>query len=160
MVEKYVPLSRHKPKRRLFLAGQAIMDVNDPNSAVNVLVGKGPMAAAMTRWTLGESVWGNKKRGLFLDSLDPPPDDVWEIRVTAPRPQVRILGCFADPDTLVLFCMHSRSYLGKKGSAAWIAAMGTCSTNWATLFPNDPPFRGKTIHDYVTENCDDFPVKF
>jgi hypothetical protein len=48
--------------------------------------------------------------------------------------------------------------LGNKGSPQWRAAMDACAQKWNELFPGVPPFSGKTIHDYVTENCDDFTI--
>jgi len=157
-LRRYVPRGRHPPKRRLYLAGPAMKDFDDPSSAVNLLVRKGFVEAALTRWTTGGLVWGDKKKGRFLDRLCPPPPEIWEMRVTEPTVQARLFGRFAEPDTLILTNFHTRSYLGAKGSQAWIAAMNNCAQVWDALLPNHPPFSGSTIHDYVTENCDDFPI--
>jgi hypothetical protein len=129
-------------------------DFDDPNSAVNLLVGKGYVAASMTRWVSGGLVYGDHRRGRFLDRLSAPPPEVWEIRVTEPNVQARLIGRFAEPDTLVLTRFHTRAYLGKKGSAAWNRAMTECVQTWDAVLGNIPPFAGPTIHDYVTENCD------
>jgi len=153
----FKPESRYPPKRRLYLAEAARKDYEDPSSAVNSLVGRGFIRSAMTRWTLGQRVFGNKKRGLFLDRLDPPPPEIWEIRVTEPTVQARLLGRFAEPDTLVLTKFYTRGLLGNKGSAGWVDAMTQCERTWKDLF-GDELFVGKNIHDYVTENCDDFPI--
>ena len=80
-------LSRYTPrsgtaKRRLYLAAPALRDLNDASSATNILVGRGFIEAALTRWTSGGRVYGNKRRGLFLDRLCPPPPEIWDIRVT------------------------------------------------------------------------------
>jgi hypothetical protein len=152
------PVSRHPAQRRLYLAEQALRDLNDRGSAVNMLVGAGAIEAAMARWVLGGLVYGNALRGLFLDRLEPPPPEVWEIRVVEHNPQARLFGRFAEQDTLVLTAFHTRGHLGKKASRAWTDAMTTCVRSWERLFPRMPPFSGQTIHDYVSENCHDFPI--
>jgi hypothetical protein len=152
------PVSRNPARRRLYLAEQAIRDFNDRGSAVNMLVGAGAIEAAMTRWVLGGLVYGNGKRGLFLDRLDPPPAEVWEIRVIEHNPQARLFGRFAEQDTLVLTAFHTRGHLGKKFSLAWLDAMTVCVASWERLFPGMPPFSRNTIHEYVSENCHDFPI--
>ncbi|HKT19053.1 MAG TPA: hypothetical protein VJR47_13485 [Stellaceae bacterium] len=139
------------------MAQEAYKDFTDTSSAVNLLVGKGFVEAALTRWTSGGRVYGNARRGLFLDRLDPPPSEIWEIRVTSPIVQARLLGRFAEPDTLILTKFYTRQHLGKKSSTAWKNAMKECEETWKSLF-EEAPFAGTTIHDYVTENCDDFPI--
>jgi hypothetical protein len=112
----------------------------------------------MTRWVSGGLVYGNNRRGLFLDRLQAPPPEIWEIRVTEPAVQARLIGRFAEPDTLILTKFHTRSYLGKKGSAAWNAATAACVQEWTETFGGHTPFTGATIGHYVTENCDGFPL--
>ena len=75
-------------------------DFDDPNSAVNLLVGKGFVAGAMTRWVSRGWVYGNNRRGLFLDRLQAPPSEIWEIRVTEPAVQARLLGVLLNPTRL------------------------------------------------------------
>lgn len=133
-------------------------DFDDPASAVNLLVGKGYIAAAMTRWVSGGLVYGDQRRGRYLDRLSAPPPEVWEIRVTEPAVQAQLFGRFAEPDTLILTKFHTRSYLGKKSSAAWNGAMVTCVQTWEATLPGLPPHTAASIHDYVTENCDAFPL--
>src|SRR5262245_53819111 len=83
LLVRYEPRGQRRPRRRLFLAPDAQKDLANQTSATNMLVGKGFIVAALDRWTLGNRVYG-KARGEFLDRLDPPPPDVWEIRVTEP----------------------------------------------------------------------------
>lgn len=156
-------LTRYTPRsgvarRRLYLSREAKDDLTSPSSATNLLAGKGYVLAALDRWAEGRLVHGNGKRGLFLDRLDPPPPEIWEIRVVEPRPQVRLFGRFAEPDTLILTKFHTRPYLGAKGSAAWAAAMKQCCDCWDTMFPAPPFIHPHDIRAYVTENCDDFPI--
>jgi hypothetical protein len=158
MLRRYVPKGRHPPRRRLYLAGMAMKDFDDSSSVVNLLVGKGFIEASLTRWASGGLIWGDKKRGRFLDRLCPPPPEIWEIRVTEPVVQARLFGRFAEPDTLILTGFHTRSHLRDKGSQTWKDAMTNCANAWEGLFSTLPPFSGPDIHAYVTENCDDFPI--
>jgi hypothetical protein len=134
-------------------------EFDDANSATNLLCGRGYIEAALAKWTLGERVHSDGKKGRFLKDLEPPPPEVWEIRVTEPSVQARLVGRFAEPNTLILVKFYTRQLLGDKGSQGWKRAMENCETQWNKLFPNHAPFSGQSIGDYVTENCDDFPIK-
>jgi hypothetical protein len=149
-----------KPRRRLYLTMEARRDLFDPTSAVNLLSWnkkstRGCIEADLDLWVLGGRVYLNE-RARFLCRLWPPPPEIWEVRVTEPRPQVRLFGRFIEPDTLILTKFHLRDQLGKRESRVWITAMRDCERKWAALFPATPPFSASTIHRYVTENCDDF----
>jgi hypothetical protein len=156
----FVPESRKPPRRRLYLAKPAMQDYDNLSSATNVLVGKGYIKAALTRWTLGDRIYSsNGAKGGFLKDLDPPPPEVWEIRVTEPVAQARLFGRFAAPDTIVLTKFYTRRLLGNKRSPEWSRAVAQCVNCWNSLFGDLPPFAAKTISEYVTENCDDFPIR-
>ena len=154
---RFVPHTRQPPKRRLYLTAAALKDLNDPNSAVNLLVGRAYILSSLTRWTSGGRVFGDKRRAKFLARLSAPPPEIWEIRVTEPNVQARLFGRFADKDTLVLTKFHTRGVLGNKGPK-WIAAMQDCEKSWSDLFGVTPPHSGTTVHDYITENYDVFPI--
>lgn len=154
---RYMPRASRPPKRRLFLCPDAHKDLTDPTSATNMLVGKGYILAALDRWTLGDKIYGSK-RGEFLDRLEPPPPEVWEVRVTPPRIQARLFGRFAEPDTLILTKFHTRDLLGDRGSQGWKQAMAHCEQCWNTHFAGISHFAATNIHAYVTENCDDYPI--
>jgi hypothetical protein len=154
----FVPHIRQPARRRLYLAQPAITDLTNPESATNILSGRGYIEAALTRWTSGGRVFGDARRGRFLFRLEPPPPEIWEIRVTEPVVQSRLLGRFAEPDTLILTKFYTRRLLGEKGSPEWAAGMTTCQGIWNELFPSIDPFSAESIHNYVTDNCDDFPI--
>jgi hypothetical protein len=155
---RYVPCSGSSPRRRLYLTQAALKDFTDRTSAVNLLVGRGCVQAALDRWTLGNLIYGDKRGGRFLKRLEAPPPEIWEIRVTEPIVQARLLGRFAEPDTLILTRFYTRPMLGNKGSQAWAVAMNECATIWANTFGTVAPHQGTVIGDYVTENCDAFPI--
>jgi len=157
----FMPRSRKPAKRCLFMTKDAATKYQDMNSAVNSLVGKGYVDAAFAKWVLGDRIHndGTKtKRGRFLKKLSEPPPEIWEIRVTDPVPQCRILGRFAAPDVLIVTGFYTRPYLGKKGSAAWVSAINECVDGWRKLFSEAAPFSALSIHGYVTENCDDISL--
>lgn len=158
ILRPFSPVSRKLPRRRLFLTAQAQKDFDDPHSAVNSLVGKGYVEAAMTRWVLGERLYGTNKRGTFLDRLEKPPPEIWEIRVTEPIAQGRLFGRLAERDTLILTNFHTRGFLGKKGSHGWRTALDTCVSQWNGAFGIIPPLTGSIIDEYVSENFDNFPL--
>ena len=154
----YLPKSRNPPRRRLYMTRKAGDDLLNPRSASNLLSGRAPIQAALEHWTRGDRVFGSKRGGGFLKRLEPPPDEIWEIRVTNPVVQSRLFGRFAEPDTLILCSFYTRNFLGKRNSKNWQIAMKECERLWDDLFGKTRPFCGFYISDYVTENCDDFPI--
>jgi hypothetical protein len=163
-LRRYVPRSRHPTRRCLFLTESAVRDLEDPNSATNILDVRGFIEGAMAHWVLGGRVYKDDRgNARFLKRLDPPPPEIWEIRVTEPRVQARLFGRFAEPDTLVLTRFHGRGVLKKKKKVVtkndeWQIVMMECEATWKRLFLGFSPFSSKTVHEYVTENCDDFPI--
>jgi hypothetical protein len=148
-------------KRRLYLTATARKHLTDPGSATNVLGLRGYIQAAMTHWVSGGRVRGDEKgKARFLKRLCPPPAEIWEIRVTDPTPQVRLLGRVVEPDTLILDRFHTRRYLGEKKSpnSGWKEALPACDSALNALFPMEPLFQRQSIKDYVTENCDDYKI--
>ena len=157
----YVPSrTRRLPKRRLYLTTEALHDLNDPNSALNLLAQSKPytrarIVAGLDRWVLGDRIFLSQK-ARFLCRLTPSPTDVWELRITDPTPQVRLFGRFLEPDTLVITKCHMRNHLGDRGSRTWTTAMRACAGQWTQIFPTMAPFTSANIHEYITENCDDY----
>lgn len=96
---------------------------------------------------------------MFLKPLEPPPRDIWEIKITEPDPQLRLFCRFAEPDTLIVTHAINRNELGDdKGGRRWRGAMSDCENTWKQLFPNTPPWSGSKSGDFITENYDDFDV--
>lgn len=156
---RFAPTLRKPLKRRLYLTAEAQKNFTDPMSATNFLPRpSGFVRNAMVRWVSGERIYGDKRKPHFLKELDPPPcPDIWEIRVTDPSPKIRLIGAFLEPDTLVLSCFRTRTFLDKKGSQAWQQAMLGCQSDFMILF-GQPPFRANTVGEYISENFDDFDL--
>lgn len=157
---RYVPVRiTGRAKRCLFMSPNMLSAYSNPNSAVNLLTGRGHIDAALTLWSAGDHIYddGKLKAGPgFLKRLSGPPPEVWEIKVTNPTPQSRVFGRFCEPDTFVATGMFTRPFLGRKGSANWHSAMNQCVDEWSSLFVNHPPHVGSRLAEYVTENRDDF----
>lgn len=159
-------LTRYEPartlrraRRRLFMTKRMTQLLHNPSSPVNLLVGRGFIEGYLTQWTVGDYLYDNGRGGAgFIKRLESPPPEIWEIRVTYPQPQVRIFGRFAEPDTLIATDMHTRDFLRKKGSLSWISTCNQCVSDWDEIFPGAAPFSGSIVSDYVTENCDAFPL--
>lgn len=154
-------LVRARMKRRAFLTRSAVKELTGEQSALMILGGATAIAHihnALTRWVTGGRVYRTADTH-FLKDLDPPPPEIWEIRVTEPRPQFRVFGRFLERDTFIVTHFHSRSFLKEKGSAMWEQAMKECANEWVSLPCMPDPLSGNTIGDYVGENYDDFPIK-
>jgi hypothetical protein len=148
-------------KRRLYLTATARGHLLNPNSATNVLGLRGHIQAAMTHWVTGGLIRSDEKgRPRFLKRLDPPPPEIWEIRVTDPIPQARLLGRVVEQDTLILDRFHTRQFLGERENpnSGWNEAMIAVEAALSALFPDEPLLQGKAIGEYVKENCHDFPI--
>jgi hypothetical protein len=153
----YVP-RRQKATRRLYLGRQAVTDITSANSALAVLGIQGRVRDVFDIWTTGGRVWTDARgKPRFIKPLFPPKPEVWEMMMVEPGAQVRIFFVFAEPNTIVASHMRTRAFLGKRNSQNWKDAKSDCMDAWNKLFPH-PPFKGTTIHDYVTENCDAFAI--
>lgn len=141
--------------RGILLAPEAQKAIYDANSAIRILGCAPATIAALERWVTGALMlvrFGGRKSDGFLAKLDPPPDEVWEFRVTQPRPQVRALGRFAMRDTIVVTHIHTRNSLGSARSPAFEKALSDCVEEWKRLFPVAPPHSGETVSDYISNN--------
>jgi hypothetical protein len=155
----YVPPGPHRASRCLFLTGEAMKDLTNPSGLIRLMDLRGMVEAELRRWVTKGRVWVDLTgEPRFLKPLCPPPPEIWELRFTDPRVQLRLFCRFAEPNTLIGTQFHTRQMLQKRGSPQWRTAMAACERRWNELFPDRPPFSGNTIHDYVTENCDDFPI--
>jgi hypothetical protein len=155
---RFVARSRHPSRRRLFYGEKVKVALENPKSAISTLVGSGIVEAAFARWTLGDRIHGGVDGGHFLKRLKPPPPEIWEIRITEPIVQARVFGRFAEQDTFIATDIRTRGMLGKMGSKNWKSACAQCVSDWQALFPNHPPHSGATIHEFVSENRDVYPI--
>ncbi|PSS59832.1 hypothetical protein C6558_36010 [Ensifer sp. NM-2] len=72
-------------------------------------------------------------------------DGVVDLRVTNPKPSLRIFGAFADKDLLVLLNWELRENMD------FDAEIKKCKLNWHGLFPHHPALIGNTHDEYLTK---------
>jgi hypothetical protein len=83
-----------------------------------------------------------------LSRNDPTEEGVWEFRIRAPKPQVRIFGCFAECDVFVALSVVSKDDL--LGSLAYPLAVADNSSIWGGTFPDHNPVTGEDINAYIS----------
>lgn len=150
----------HSSKRALYLTATLAEELKNPTSNVNYHKAASDCERMMERWVAGEPMkvkLGGAGRGAMLARLDPPPSDVWELRITDPSPQFRIFCQFVAPDILLATYVENRAVLGernrgRKRSQAWSNAMYSCANEVAELIAPHGSFTAGTIEEYVTEN--------
>lgn len=92
-----------------------------------------------------------KDRTSLIARNDDPADGVVDVRVNDPKPAVRIFGCFAAQNVLILLLVRTRSDLAKKGFAG---SVKECRRHWDTLFPGYAPLVSENPNDYLTGTFD------
>jgi hypothetical protein len=84
---------------------------------------------------------------------------IFDLRCYDPRPNIRILGGFAEQDWFVALTFHPRSVavpwiprvpLGCGGSAEWASAIHDTREAWRDLFGDVPPRTGSTPDVFLT----------
>jgi len=108
--------------------------------------------ARLESFICGESiVFGmdplDKKSTSLIARNDPASDGVVNIRVNDPRPAVRIFGCFAKQDVIVLLLYASREELAKKGFAGTIRRT---RQEWDNLIPEHSRLFSDNPNDYIS----------
>lgn len=86
----------------------------------------------------------DKNRASFVARNAPVAMGIVDVRITDPKPMVRIFGGFAAKDVLVLLDWHPRSGLDFQ------RAVVECRRTWNQLFNNQPPLIGDTHDCYIT----------
>lgn len=101
------------------------------------------------------TIGGRNDKHAYMKLLEPEQEEVWEIRSIDPKPSIRVFGRFAAKDVFVATNMGFRSGLGGFGSIEFRAAMTHCKREWSRCFYTWPPHKGKSVHDYISENVID-----
>lgn len=147
-------------KRALFMSEELVKAINGANTAVGFYKCKPEVIRLFERWVKGDLIkirMNGHGKGAFIALLDDPPPDVWELRVTEPKPQFRVFCRFVCEDMIVATSIRTRDELGPrqtktgKKSQAWASAMRDCVSMWSGLFPAHEPHNGKVSSDFLTE---------
>lgn len=150
--------------RRLYLSAAFARELFEGQSAIGFFEQQTSVLNMFERWIRGKRITvriSGRVPGALLARLEPPPEDIWEFRVTDPRPQLRVFVMFAAPDVLVVLLARNRDTLGSAGNAhgkkskAWLEAMYGCQTEWRRIFGGASPFRGGKLADYITGNAEE-----
>lgn len=147
--------------RQLYLTAALYDELQNEQSAIAFFGQRSAVSAFFTRWLNGSrlSLRIEERTGRNeMARLEPPPEEIWEMRITEPRPQLRIFGRFVDRNVFVAMFAVNRDRLGNafstpgRKSQSWLGAMYDCETLWNGIFGGAEPFRGATHGDYVSEN--------
>lgn len=154
--------TRFPEQRMLYISLDLVRQLRDPRSSVRFFGQAIPMQAMFEHWAGGGEIMvrlGGRSGDAELARLEPPPEEIWELRVTRCAPQVRIFCRFAARDTLVALTAWNRDQLGgvnrsrNRPGKSWPEAMYGCLSEWNRLFRGADAFRGRAIGDYVSTNC-------
>ena len=87
-----------------------------------------------------------KKPWAYFAPVGPVDLGIWDIRSMSPLPQIRCFGAWAEKDTFVALTWQWRDDINDFASEA-----KQCRQDWDELFAPHPPYKGKSIHDYIKE---------
>lgn len=153
------------PVNRVLLASEAVNRLmTGPWENANEEIRCGRLWADFDRFIEGRliSVSLNspysKPRTTFMARLDPPADDVIEIRSRDPRPGMRIFGLFADKDVFVALTWEYRENLGGPRDKEFNREREICKAEWRKLFNTYPSINGSRIDEYFADISNVFPV--
>jgi hypothetical protein len=85
----------------------------------------------------------------WLARLNPPSEEVWEIRSLKPKPSLRILGTFARRDVFIALIWAKRTVLGAGDSEQWKEVIQQFKQEWINYF-EVPPVSGTYPDDYIS----------
>jgi hypothetical protein len=89
-------------------------------------------------------------KAAFMGRLDPLDNGIWDIRSRDPKPGLRLLGGFTEPDVFVGLVWDFR--LNLKTDDDWKSLQQRCRSEWRSLFAEEAPLLGEEVHDYISEN--------
>lgn len=137
--------------RDIFVSPDVLALVGDtPSVDAKYLRVSGRARAKLDNITAGRMfVFGidphNKSVTCTVARNDPTAAGVLDVRVTDPKPQLRLFGCVAKKDVLVLLSWAPRDGLN------FPVEVRNCSSQWNILFPNHHPVLGHDPNDYFSD---------
>ena len=139
--------------RTLFVSHEVLGDVEGPFSPDFTGHRLGRFRGTLDAFTRGNwvSIASDpyaKKPWAYFAPVDPVDLDIWDIRSVSPRPQIRCFGAWAEKNTFVALTWKWRDDIDRFSDEA-----KECRAEWNRIFPSCPPYRGKTLNDYITERC-------
>jgi hypothetical protein len=95
----------------------------------------------------------SKPKSTYISLVDPDDAGIWDIRSRDPKPGMRVLGGFAEPDVFVALCAATRDELGGPGSREWRNFIETAKTKWVQLFNTYPTVKGDKLESYISKKA-------
>lgn len=93
-----------------------------------------------------------KAKAALLAQLDPPRDEVWEVRCCDPKPGIRVFGRFALKDVFVGLRWEYRVNMKGRHAHEWHWMIDDCQKDWDKLFPSYQPVSGVFPDDYLSDS--------
>jgi hypothetical protein len=100
----------------------------------------------------------SKPKTTFMARIDPPEDDVIEIRSRDPKPGIRVFGRFADKDIYVALNWEYREKLLGPQEREFDREREICKAKWRHFFHTYPSICGTQINEYFTDTSNVFSV--
>jgi hypothetical protein len=100
----------------------------------------------------------SKPKTTYMARLDPPQEDVIEIRSRDPKPGIRVFGRFADKDIYVALNWEYRENLGGPKEKDFDREREICKARWRQLFPTYSSLNGSQIDEYFADISNVFSV--
>jgi hypothetical protein len=91
-----------------------------------------------------------RAKSALLGQLDPPKDEVWEVRCRDPKPGIRIFGRFAAQDLFVALRWEYRVNMKGRHANEWHWMIEGCQEDWRGLFSWHLPLSGNFPDDYIS----------
>jgi hypothetical protein len=82
--------------------------------------------------------------------LNPPSEEVWEIRSLKPKPSLRIFGAFGQRDIFIALIWAKRTALGAAESEPWKEIIKQFKQEWRNYFNEFLPLAGSYPDDYIS----------
>lgn len=116
------------------------------------------LSADFDRYVIGDTVpvgMNPYKKGddAFMARIDPVEYGIWAIRSVAPKPAIRVLGAFCEPDVFIALITRRRAELGGPNSREWALAREAAISLWENLFPGKKRLLGDNLHDFFTQKA-------
>jgi len=87
-----------------------------------------------------------KPSDALMARVEPVEDEFFDFRITAPHPQIRAFGGFAEKDVFVIVTWNYRDAINDD----FDGEVTRCKIEWQKLFDKTPPFKGKNLDEYLS----------